>query len=53
MNEEIKKQRILKALNTLVTLDANIADNMEKLATLAQTNPAVYRQAVTMLNSLS
>lgn len=53
MSEEIKKQRILKALNTLVTLDANFADNLEKLAKLAQTNPAVYRQAVTMLNSLS
>lgn len=53
MNEEIKKQRILKALNTLVALDANFADNLEKLAKLAQTNPTVYRQAVTMLNSLS
>lgn len=53
MNDEIKKQRILKALNTLVTLDANFADNLEKLARLAQTNPSVYRQAVTMLNSLS
>lgn len=53
MNEEQKKQRILTALNTLVSLDPNFADNLEKLAKLAKSNPAVYRQAVTMLNSLS
>ena len=53
MSEEIKKQRILKALNTLVALDANFAENLERLAKMAQTKPGVYKQAVTMLNTLS
>lgn len=52
-NEEIKKQRILTALNTLVSVDADFADNLEKLARLAKTNPMVYKQAVKMLNSMS
>jgi hypothetical protein len=47
------KERIIKAVNKLMALDENFAANIEKLASLAENNPAIYAQAQTMLNSMS
>jgi len=47
------KQRLVAAVNKLAALDSNLAENLEKLAALAENNPAMYKQATTMLNSMS
>ena len=47
------KERIIKAVNKLMALDDNFAANIEKLASLAENNPAIYAQAQTMLNSMT
>lgn len=51
--ETDKKQKVLAAVNKLMAIDENIADNLTKLANLAETNPQMYKQAVTMLNSMA
>lgn len=43
--------RLKTALTKLVKLDPDFVVNLEKLATLAETNPAMYNQAVNLLNS--
>lgn len=43
--------RLKTALTKLVKLDPEFVINLEKLATLAETNPAMYNQAVNLLNS--
>lgn len=43
--------RLKTALTKLVKLDPDFVINLEKLATLAETNPAMYNQAVSILNS--
>ena len=43
--------RLKTALTKLVKLDPDFVINLEKLATLAETNPAMYNQAVNLLNS--
>lgn len=43
--------RLKTALTKLVKLDPDFVINLEKLATLAETNPAMYTQAVNLLNS--
>jgi len=52
MTQDAQKQRILNAVNTLIKCDPNFAQNIEKLAALAQKNPFIYKQAVNKLNSL-
>lgn len=46
------KEKILTAINKLAKLDANIAENLTKLAELAEKNKFVYDQAVKQLKSL-
>lgn len=46
------KEKILAAINKLVKADPNLAENLTKLAALAESNPFVYKQAVKQLNSL-
>jgi len=43
--------RLKTAITKLVKLDPDFVINLEKLATLAETNPAMYNQAVNLLNS--
>ena len=45
------KARILAAVNKLIEKDPNFTDNIEKLAKLAEKNPAMYQQAAKMINS--
>lgn len=46
------KEKILAAINKLIKHDPALAENLTKLAHLAETNPFVYKQAVKQLNSL-
>ena len=46
------KEKILAAINKLAKFDANLADNLTKLAELAEKNKFVYDQAVKQLKSL-
>jgi hypothetical protein len=46
------KEKILTAINKLATIDANLAENLTKLAELAEKNKFVYDQAVKQLKSL-
>lgn len=46
------KEKILAAINKLSKLDANLAENLTKLADLAEKNKFVYDQAVKQLKSL-
>jgi hypothetical protein len=50
---EIQKKRIIDAVNKLMALDSNLAENLERLAKMAETNPQVYRQAVNILKTMS
>ena len=45
------KARILAAVNKLIEKDFNFTDNIEKLAKLAEKNPAMYQQAAKLINS--
>lgn len=45
------KARILAAVNKLIEKDPNFTDNIEKLAKLADKNPAMYAQAAKLINS--
>lgn len=45
------KARILAAVNKLIEKDPNFTDNIEKLAKLADKNPAMYQQAAKLINS--
>jgi hypothetical protein len=45
-------QRIISSVNKLIKLDDNFAYNIEKLAALREKNPAMYEQAVKMLNAM-
>jgi len=47
-----QKEKIIKAVNKLMAIDDNFAENITKLAELAEKSPAVYQQAQTMLNSM-
>jgi hypothetical protein len=46
------KEKILTAINKLAKLDANLAENLTKLAELAERNKFIYDQAVKQLKSL-
>jgi len=45
------KEKILAAINKLLKLDTNFAENLAKLAEIAEKKPMVYKQAVNMLKS--
>ena len=45
------KARILAAVNKLIEKDPNFTENIEKLAKLAEKNPAMYQQAAKLINS--
>jgi ubiquinone biosynthesis protein Coq4 len=47
-----QKQIILEAINRLVKADPNFAENITKLADLADKNKFIYSQAVNKLKSL-
>jgi len=50
---EIQKKRIIDAVNKLMALDSNLAENLERLAKMAESNPQVYKQAVNILKTMS
>jgi hypothetical protein len=52
VTESSPKERILSAVNQLIKLDPNFPDNIEKLAHLAKSKPAIYQLAVKQLNDL-
>jgi len=52
VTENSPKERILSAVNQLIKLDPNFPDNIEKLAHLAKSKPAIYQLAVKQLNDL-
>jgi hypothetical protein len=43
----------MNAVNTLIKLDVNFPDNIERLASLAKGKPAIYQMAVKQLNDLA
>lgn len=50
--EELEpKARLMKAINTLISLDKDFIKNIEKLAELAKTNNFVYKMAISKLNT--
>lgn len=46
------KEIILGAINKLVKYDPSFAQNIKKLAELAERSPVIYKEAVKKLNSL-
>ena len=51
-NMSTSKQQILEAVNTLIKLDPNFAENISKLAQMAEKKPSVYKMAVEYLKSM-
>ena len=51
-NIDNRKKTLVDAINKLMNLDPDFSENMAKLARLAETNPTMYRLAITQLNSL-
>lgn len=51
-NTQSKQVQMVQAINKLIKHDPNFADNISKLAELAERNPTVYKMAVQQLNSL-
>lgn len=51
-NISTRKQNMINAINILNQHDPNFPENIAKLATLAQTKPAIYQMAVSYLNNL-
>lgn len=49
---DTQKERVIAAVNQLVKLDTNFAENLELLVNLAKNKPAVYKQAVSILKSM-
>jgi len=47
-----RQRRMIQAVNDLVRNDPNFPENIEKLASIARTNPAVYQMAVQYLKTL-
>ena len=46
------KQKITSAINILIQLDPQFADNLLALAKLAQEKPSIYKEAVNQLKKL-
>jgi hypothetical protein len=53
MEKETSKEKIVKAINSLLENDPNFVENITKLAELSKKNKTVYELAVKQLNSLS
>lgn len=51
-NMENEKAKVIAAVNSLLELDPNFAENLQLLAKLAKSKPAVYKQAVTLLKGM-
>ena len=47
-----RQRRMIQAVNDLSRNDPNFPENIEKLASIARTNPAVYQMAVQYLKTL-
>jgi len=47
-----RQRRMIQAVNDLARNDPNFPENIEKLASIARTNPAVYQMAVQYLKTL-
>jgi cell division protein FtsB len=52
-NDNNDKTRVIAAINKLVAIDKDFADNIEKLAQLAEKSPETYNQAVSMLKMMA
>jgi hypothetical protein len=50
--ESTSKDKVIKAINSLLASDPNFVENITKLAELSKKNPAIYEMAVKQLNSL-
>jgi hypothetical protein len=48
----MSKENIIASVNKLVKLDPNFAENLSKLAELAEKKPFIYQQAVDQLKKL-
>jgi hypothetical protein len=48
-----QKKRVIDAVNKLMLLDSNLAENLERLAKMAQSSPDMYKQAVNILKTMS
>lgn len=46
------KEKIIIAINKLIKHDADLAENLTQLATLAEKNQFIYKQAVKQLKAL-
>lgn len=53
MSDTTKKSRLINAINELTAVDPDFTENMEGLAKLAKNNPAMYKQAVSMLKNFA
>lgn len=53
MTPDTQKKRIIDAVNKLMQLDSGLAENLERLAKMAESNPQVYKQAVNILKTMS
>jgi len=51
-NQPSPKDKVIAAVNTLMKLDDNFPENIEKLAKLKEEKPAIYEMAVQYLKSL-
>jgi len=52
MEKETSKEKIVKAINSLLENDPNFVENITKLAELSKKNKSLYELAVKQLNSL-
>lgn len=46
---ETKKEKVLRAIGELASVDENVSDNLLKLANFAKSNPALYKEYVKQL----
>ena len=51
-NIDARKQKMVKAVNTLMRLDPSFPENISALAVLCETKPDTYKLAVTYLNNI-
>lgn len=51
-NIDARKQKMVKAVNTLMRLDPSFPENISSLAVLCETKPEMYKMAVTYLNNM-
>jgi hypothetical protein len=51
-NIDLRKQKMVKAVNTLMRLDPSFPENISSLAVLCETKPEMYKLAVNYLNNM-